>query len=683
MTLRKVVLSIVILADFILVPDVLAVGPQSSGNSELTDAVLFNAQILTMDGLGTTAAVVRIQGDQIAGVGQVLADVGPFSPTTRMIDLGGRTVVPGLIDTHVHFMRDAQAPGHRVDGVETAFSIAEMLAAIEARSRSVPAGEFLTVIGPIRANQFVENRLPNLAELDGAAPNHPVYLQVSFSGPAVTNSLGMSFFQSNGVNVTPTGSIQGSATPALTALVQDETPADAERAMLEYMAYANSVGLTSVTNFGFGRWVNVMPSPTVNIPFDLWQQGELSLRMHMAIGAQGPPSGGVYPVIPATQTAMTQLSAMGGPDDFLDVDRTGEFVVGGFGSTTAPFADAFGQIAAQGWAFSQHSGSFAEHEAHVAAMETVNAATPIANLRWALDHAFQVTSSQLDRLDAIGAGVTVQNQQYLIGNGGPPYRTIVDHGIHVGAGTDGTAISPLTPWASIYYMVTGKSVAGTVINGGQELTRMEALRVYTRGSAWFTFDDNKIGSIEAGKLADLVVLNEDFLTVTEDEIRELRSVMTVVGGEIVTVDAQAFPTYGCGFNPPGSLTALAGTPTIGTTWTLGVDNPLGTQPAGASAFLVVAAFPDPAFPCGTRFAGLGMSGPGEIGELLVDVNGPIVVMGPAFWGGTGNPSPFAIPVPNLAELVGLEGFVQGSIIDYTGTGSVFAGLTEAIAFRIL
>ncbi len=127
----------------------------------------------------------------------------------------------------------------------------------------------------------------------------------------------------------------------------------------------------------------------------------------------------------------------------------------------------------------------------------------------------------------------MQNQQYLLGRSGPPYRDLVDSGIPVGAGTDASAISPLTPWVSLYHMVSGRVASGAVANAGQQITRLEALRTYTTGSAWYTFDEADLGSIEVGKLADLVVLSDDYLTVPEEEIRNLSSVLTIIGGEVV------------------------------------------------------------------------------------------------------------------------------------------------------
>jgi predicted amidohydrolase YtcJ len=651
---------------------------RAGDGAELVDAVLFNGQILTMDDLGSVVTTVRIEGDLITAVGNSLAAVGPLSPSTRLIDLDGRTVVPGMIDTHVHFTRDGQAPGYRIYGVETAFSIAELQDVIEARAGSAPAGKFLTLIGGIRRKQFSENRFPTLAEMDSVAPNHPVYLQESFTGPAVTNTLGIAYFQGKGVTVNADGTIPGSSQSALDALVGDLTVADADRAMREYIDYALSMGLTGVIDFGGS--LSSVPAPIESIPFDIWDAGELNIRFHKGVGALGPPdSMGVYPVIPATHAALAELAGLGGADDTLDIDRVGEFVV--FGGDVSTHTTAFGQVAAEGWALSQHSISGSENATHIGAMEAVDAVTPLSSLRWSLDHVFSITTTNLARLQALGVGVGAQGQQYFLGNGGPPYRDIVNSGVQVGAGTDGTMISPLTPWATLYYMVTGRDVTGTLVNAGQTLTRTEALQMYTRGSSWFTFNDDKVGSIEPGKLADLVVVSDDYLSVPDIELRSLTSVLTIVGGQIVHVDPEAFASYGCGFNPAGSLVTISGAPQVGTTWVVGVENPLGTQPAGSTAYLFVGAA-DPSFPCGAQLANFGMSAPGTIGEFLVNLNVPFFLFGPTAWSGPGNPAPFALPIPNQPIFVGLSASVQGVMVDNSGVSGIFKGLTEGLTFTV-
>jgi hypothetical protein len=173
----------------------------------------------------------------------------------------------------------------------------------------------------------------------------------------------------------------------------------------------------------------------------------------------------------------------------------------------------------------------------VKTFEAVNKTTPIANLRWSLAHVGSVDGATINRLKAVGAAIAVHPFQCLAGGrGGPPLRTIVDSGIKVGAGSDSAQISTLNPWLVISYMVTGKALDGSLINAGQQLTRMEALRLYTAENGWFLKEESTLGTIEAGKLADLVVLSDDYFDIArvpDDAIPRLRPVLTVVDGRVV------------------------------------------------------------------------------------------------------------------------------------------------------
>ncbi len=229
-------------------------------------------------------------------------------------------------------------------------------------------------------------------------------------------------------------------------------------------------------------------------------------------------------------------------DDMLKTAGIGEFAAAWrVTATTQPanYETALQLVAKHGWAFQQHTLSLAEDQFTTATFEKVNAVTPIKDLHWSIGHVPKIDKPTLDRLKAIGAGVAVHGWLYLGGtpqNGGPPFRTIVDSGIHVGAGSDAAAVSVFDPWLEIYYMVTGKNSAGELINPGQQLTRLEALRLYTAENGWYTHEENKIGTIEVGKLADLAVLNDDYLDptkVSDEAIKKLNSVLTVVDGKVV------------------------------------------------------------------------------------------------------------------------------------------------------
>ena len=505
--------------------------------SGVSEFVLINGRILTMDDNDTIASSVRIESDRIVAVG----DVGPVAGDC-VIDLGGRPVTPGLIDSHIHVVQPSQAPGHFLSSFETASYIPDLLTKLSDRANSVPSGEFITAVGGLGPPQFAEGRLPTLAELDSAAPDHPVYLQVGFGDPAVTNTLGKEYFEAAGVSVGADGAMGRAAVgPALTVLLMNQTDAEARTAALEYMEYANSVGLTTVIDQGCCRWFGVNLSPDevhgYQTFYDLWEQGELTVRLRLRFGGGGSPGpDGVLPVVRIREAAMERI---GDGDDMLRIVGVGEFTVGGFGQTTGvPFEEAWGQIAELGWSLSQHSASAAEHEVHIAAFEAVNANTPIAELRWSLDHAFEVTVEHLSRLRNIGVGVAVSNTAYLPITrllGAAPFRDILDSGVQAVATSDSSNIGPLNPWLNIYFMVTGKNVAGELVNDGQQITRLEALRLYTVGSSWFSFEEDRLGSIEAGKLANLVVLSDDYLSVPEEEIKGLSSVLTIVGGKVVYV----------------------------------------------------------------------------------------------------------------------------------------------------
>ncbi len=143
----------------------------------------------------------------------------------------------------------------------------------------------------------------------------------------------------------------------------------------------------------------------------------------------------------------------------------------------------------------------------------------------------------LSRLADLGVGVGVHNFAYYgsIG-GGAPFRDIVDAGVTAGAGSDGRAVGPLDPWQGIHYMITGRTISGSLVNDGQQITRLEALRMYTMGSAWTALEEHQLGSIEVGKLADLVVLDADFLNVPDDELDDISAALTLVGGVVVYDD---------------------------------------------------------------------------------------------------------------------------------------------------
>jgi predicted amidohydrolase YtcJ len=513
------------------------------------DLRLTNGKIATMDARGSTVSEVTIQNGKFTAVGPRSGQ--RLSPCTREINLRGRTVVPGLIDNHNHIVLLGIRPGYHTP-LESATSIAEVQAAIKARAKSVPAGQFITSMGGWNPLQFAEKRLPTLAELDAATSDHPVLVFLSFTGPAATNTRGKAFFTERKVAVSDTGAIAANAPSiaALNALRAVQTFADRKRGTADAMAYSVSVGVT--TNADMGAF-NLPGTPDLQGSFeadtlasaDQWRmydpvvalhrEGKMTARLRVFFLTMD-----TRPDVPIlAERLRNDFNSFG--DDMMRISGIGEFASSWplFGQKPPEnYTAALSRIAKEGWAFQQHSLSPAENELTVSTFETVNKTTPIKDLRWSLAHVGSVDAATLNRLKAMGAAVAVHPFQFLAGarGGGPPLRTIVDSGIKVGAGSDSAQISTLNPWNVIAYMVTGKASDGTVINAGQQLTRMEALRLYTAENGWFLKEEATLGSIEPGKLADLVVLSDDYFDpkrVTDDAIKKLKSVLTVVDGKVV------------------------------------------------------------------------------------------------------------------------------------------------------
>src|SRR5688572_9101531 len=230
------------------------------------DLLLANGTFV--DGRGVVGSALTIRNGRIAGVGEA-RDLGAAA---RTINLGGRTVVPGLFDAHVHYTRAGVNPGYEARRIERAFSIAELQDEIARRAASVPPGAFITCIGGWNHTQFAENRRPTKAELDAAAPQHAVYISSTGGGTgAITNSRGQAFFSARGVAVNDATGVVASATAALAALQAVQTNDDKLRGTADLNAHVNSLGMTSVINSG-----NL---PDQEFALYLWRQGKLTIRM--------------------------------------------------------------------------------------------------------------------------------------------------------------------------------------------------------------------------------------------------------------------------------------------------------------------------------------------------------------------------------------------------------------------
>ncbi len=515
------------------------------------ELMLVNGRIHTMDASGSVVSSVTIRNGRFASVGHDSGGNGGGDPGCKqVINLENRLVLPGLVDNHNHILLLGLRPGYHTP-LESATSFADIRAIYQERIQSAPSGVFITTIGGFNPVQFAEKRLPNLTELDAIAPGNPVYLQVAFTGPSTTNSAGRAFFSSKGVTVGADGSIAANTqtVAALNALRSVQTFDDKKRGTIDAMTYAAKVGVTTHMDMG-GFLIPGSPNHEDEFTFDgaaswdpyvayepileLNRQELMKVRIRVNYLTMDNALS-----VPILQRRIDNAFRQFG-NEWLSAAGLGEFITNWplFGQVVPPanYATAIRKAAERGWIYSQHTLSSAEDNVAITAWEQLNTQIPIAPLHWSIAHAMTITPQNVQRLKALGGGLALHGFRYLAGTptaNGPPYRMIVDSGIKVGAGSDSAQISALNPWLMLYYMVTGKNSSGQLINAGQTLSRQEALRLYTAENGWFSKEEDKIGTIETGKFADLIVLNGDYFAVSEESIKQLGSILTVVGGRIV------------------------------------------------------------------------------------------------------------------------------------------------------
>ena len=543
------------------------------------DLVLVNGRIHTMDDRNSVVSSVTIRDGRFADVG-----AGGRGPS-RVIDLRGRTVVPGLIESHTHFVSLANRPGYHVAQWELASNIGEVLAMLAARRRDVPAGQFITAMGAGTPRMFAELRLPFLSEIDAVIPDRPVFLYQGGGGPARTNTLGKQFFEAPEiaaspfpVTVGPDGTIAGGnpnmANRALYHLRIRQSFEDKKRSALDAMAFSASVGITSVLDqtlvavaTGTLDPASLDPQPTHALfnlnhyrMYDAWlalhAEDQTFIRLQINfLHNQGliPQLGDLDHQLPELRERLKNQFPFFG-DDMVRTGGIGEWaapLVLGSGLPNRSNPDAYSVwyesqrlVAKARWrnenAQAGSPTSVAAIEQVVATYEAMEAEFGIKDLRWGLQHADFATPGQLARLKALNCGVSMSGFRWLGGvpraDGspvGPLYPQILASGIPAGLHEDGVHIAPHNPWFALHYATTGLNVLGQQINAGQQISRQQALHAYTRGNAWYLNRENELGSIEDGKFADLVVLDRDYFTVSDADMRKTRPVLTVVDGRVV------------------------------------------------------------------------------------------------------------------------------------------------------
>jgi predicted amidohydrolase YtcJ len=533
------------------------------------DLLMVNGNIHTMDDKDTVVGAIGVQD------GRFVKESDINRSQARVIDLKGKTVVPGLIESHTHFVSLANRPGYHVADWELASNVAEVLAVLKARrDKGVPAGQFITAMGSGAPAMFAEKRLPTLAEIDSVIADRPVFLYAGGGGPARTNTLGKQFFESANsplagpVTVAADGTIAGGnpnmANRALYHLRVRQTFEDKKRSALDAMAYSASVGIT--TNLdqvlpakasGTLDPATLEPQPTDALfnlnhfrMYDAWialhQEDKAIIRLQMNFLHNQSfiaELGDLSKQLPELRERLKNTQPFFG-DDML---RTG-----GIGEWAAPFAapsnangyavwyEAQRLVAKARWRNENAQAANPNIETVIQAYEAMDAEFGIKDLRWGLQHVEQATPAQIARLKALNCGVSMSGFKWLNSipraDGlpvGPFFVDIVASGIHAGLHEDGVHIAPHNPWFALHYATTGLNLAGQQINPGQQLTRTQALKAYTRENSWYLNRENDLGSIEPGKLGDLVVLDRDYFTVSADDMRKTRPIMTVVGGKVV------------------------------------------------------------------------------------------------------------------------------------------------------
>ncbi len=527
------------------------------------DLVLRGGKILTVDGDFSIREAVAIRDRHFIAVGTD-RDMRPFvGPHTRVVELGGRTVIPGLIDAQIY----ATLAGLSWDAElhwEHVHSLADGLKQIAAAAKAKPAGSWIVVAGGWAPTQFSEHRLPSRAELDQLAANHPVYIQYLGQG-ALLNSAAIRAagigrktpdppggkFERDPKTGELTGWVRGASAWQHVYNKIPRLPLDqARQSLKDCFSELNRMGITSVDDFQ----TSSMTFGDRRLLSDMARNGELSVRIRFYIA---PANAGDEK--DSLKRAVDELQSFAQSDFFR---------FAGFGATLVPGleddnllpgrdltldADVKEKFRRMARLLAESGYSFRLQITHdeiarqlLDVLEQVNSTTPFAPRHIGFGPLLDATPETITRIKRLGGGISVQDPLVLISEQdaerwglakarrAPPLRTMIEAGVPLGAGTNAFQDGNFSPMLALWWLVTGKTVSGAVLRDPHEnLTRQEALRAYTSGSAWFTLEERGKGSIEVGKLADLAVLNGDYLTIPEDQIPALESLLTIVDGHVV------------------------------------------------------------------------------------------------------------------------------------------------------
>jgi len=489
---------------------------------------------------------------------------------TKVIDAKGRTVIPGLIDTHAHPIREGLNYNLelRWDGVK---SLKVALDMIREQARRTPKGQWIRVVGGWSPHQFKENRFPTLEEINQASPDHPVFVLYLYS-MAFLNKAALDYVGYSSSTKYPRGEVrldnQGNPTGLLIAkpsalilyktLVKGPKLSDADKlnSTLHWIRELNRFGLTTVIDAGGGGFFYPEDHKIVN---DLLARHALNIRLPFYLFA--PNAGKEYDffkkwiniIRPATDYQLKE----GDKYHLMGAGENITWASADFENFMEPRPDLgpdmekqlrpiLSAVLKHGWIFRIHSTYDETITRILNVVEAIYAKNPEYRDRFVIDHAETISKANLKRIKALGGGISIQHRMAFQGEEfvkrygskmaehAPPIADILKLGIPLGSGTDATRVATYNPWVALYWHVTGKTVGGLKhLADTNILDRKRALYLWTKGASWFSKEEHVKGDINAGELADFAILNDDYFSVAPEKIKDIESVLTAVGGKIV------------------------------------------------------------------------------------------------------------------------------------------------------
>lgn len=510
------------------------------------DKIFANGKILTVDEDFSIASALAVQGERIAAVGQTDEITELAGPNTEIIDLEGKTMIPGLIDNHIHYLRGTNYADYelRIHGVT---SRVEALRLISEKAEELGPDQWIFIIGAWHEQQFADQPGGfSRQELDEAAPNNPVYIQRTYSAfymnSAALEILGPAYEE---YEITDAGLFVDNRTGRFVmaeAMKYFPFATNMEERKQEVRAfndYLNSMGITATWDAGY---LDGSFDPVT----ELYQEDDLSLRVFYALRYWAESA--------RTAIAAAELLDRESPDQ--RDDRFGILAIGehphGYlhDSTTAmSFSDETWNeweviveaAARNGWQVSEHVMQDDTAQRMMDIYERLSEQYPVEEARWIFGHADLWEPETIARARDLGIYITLANHTVKVpieGRASPPVRAIQDSGILWGMGSDGTIVATYNPFITIWEYTAGKVLPNIQkYDADQVISLEEALIAHTRSNAFLFFMEDKIGTLEPGKYADLVVLDRDYLETPVDEVKDIKPLMTMVAGKVVFEDA--------------------------------------------------------------------------------------------------------------------------------------------------